>query len=154
MLRKVFKLLTLFISAFAFLIYCELSTEPLAKGVSINREIVADCLGNHDRITTQSELDSLNHYFLINDEAWAVGSGLTRFGNKIPSDSLKKYFLISSPLFMNETELRDFHKGIGIRTPFVGIYVLESNKNIMVVKLFRAPGPNIYSGEWQKLQII
>ena len=66
MLRRIIKLLTLFISIFTFLFNCELSTEPLAKGVSINRKIVADCLGNHDGITTQSEMDSLNNYFLIN----------------------------------------------------------------------------------------
>jgi hypothetical protein len=154
MLRKVFIMLTLIISSTSIIINCESSTEPLAKGVSIDREIVADCTGNHDGITTQTELDSLNQYFLINDKGWAVGSGLTRFGDKIPPDSLRDHFLIWGPLFINETELRDFHKGIGIRTPFVGIYVLESNKNIMVVKLFRAPGPNVYSGDWQELQII
>ena len=104
MSREVFKLLTLFISTFTFLINCESSTEPIAKGVIINREIVADCLGDHNGNTTKTELDSLNHYFLNNKQAWAVGSGLTRFGNKIPSDSLQKYFMIYGPLFVNENE--------------------------------------------------
>ena len=154
MLRKAFIILTLFVSFSSIIINCETSTEPLAKGVSIDRKIVADCIGNHDGITSQAELDSLYHYFHINDKGWAVGAGLTRYVDKIPPDSLIDHFLIWGPLFINETELRDFHKGIGIRTPFVGIYVLESNKNIMVVKFYRAPGPNVYSGEWQELQII
>jgi hypothetical protein len=135
------------------LINCESSTEPIAKGVSIDRKIVADCLGEHDGITTQAELETLNQFFSINDKAWAVGSGFNRPGNEIPSDTLQKHFLIFPPLFRNEIELRDNYKGVVIKTPFVGIYVLESNKDIMVVKLFIAPGPNVYSGVWQEVQI-
>lgn len=154
MFRKLLILIPIFIFSIILMINCKLSTESTAQGVSIDRKIVADCLGDHNGITTQTELDSLNDYFLINDKGWAVGSGLTRFGNQIPSDSLQKHFLIYGPLFVNETELRNSYKDISIRTPFVGIYVLESNTNIIVVNLFKAPGPNIYSAEWQELQII
>jgi hypothetical protein len=153
MLTKLFIFVSLFIFSSTLLINCKSSTELIAKGVSIDRKIVTDCLGDHDGITTQTELDSLNHYFLFNEKAWAVGLGLTRFGDYIPSDSLRERFLILGPLFKNETELRNFYKGVVIKTPFVGIYVLESNKDIMVVKLFRAPGPNIYSGIWQEVKI-
>src|SRR4030042_622916 len=139
---KLFKSL-IFISTFNFFINCETSIEPITEGVPINRKIVADCLGDHDGITTQTELETLDQYLLANNEAWAVGSGLTRFGNKISSDSLRGCFLIWAPLFRNETELRDYYKNVGIRTPFVGIYILESNKHILVIKIFRAPGPNI-----------
>ena len=147
-------LLIIFITTFTLFINCETSTEPVTEGLPVNRKLVADCLGDHDGITTSTELETLNQYFVSNEEAWVVGSGLNQFEDEIPSDILQKNFLIDPPLFRNETELREHYKDVNIRTPFVGIYVLESHKQILVIKIFRAPGPNISNSVWKELQII
>lgn len=141
------------IFVFDLFINCKTSTEPVTGGVSINKEIVADYLGDHNGITTETELETLNQYFSKNDKAWVVGSGFNRLENEIHSDTLIKYFSIQSPLFKSKTELKDHYKNKNIRTPFVGIYVMESNRQIIFRKIFRAPGPNIYSSVWQEVQI-
>ena len=124
------------------------------NNVMIDKNIVADMLGNNDTNATKEEIAKVDSFYNISDTGFAVGSGYSNFGNSIPADTIKKYFHIYSPLCKNETELREAYKGISIKTPYVGIFVMKSNKGIIIIKLYRAPGPNVYGGNWEEIKIL
>ena len=124
------------------------------NNVMIDKNIVVDMLGNNDTNATKEEIAKVDSFYNISDTGFAVGSGYSNFGNSIPADTIKKYFHIYSPLCKNETELREAYKGISIKTPYVGIFVMKSNKGIIIIKLYRAPGPNVYGGNWEEIKIL
>ena len=124
------------------------------NNVMIDKNIVADMLGNNDTNATKEEIAKVDSFYNISDTGFAVGSGYSNFGNSIPADTIKKYFHIYSPLCKNETELREAYKGISIKTPYVGIFIMKSNKGIIIIKLYRAPGPNVYGGNWEEIKIL
>ena len=145
----------LFISFLFIFAHCDNSVENNGSSdVIIDKNVVADMLGNNDGITSEEEVIKVDSFYNISDIGFAVGSGYSNFGNSIPADTIIKYFHVYSPLCKNEAELRDAYKGIGIKTPYVGIFVMKSNKGIMVIKLYRAPGPNVYGGNWDEIKIL
>ena len=125
-----------------------------SSDVIIDKNIVADMLGDNDGNTTGEEITKVDSFYNINNTGFAVGSGYSNFGNSIPADTIKKYFHIYSPLCKDEIELRNAYKEISIKTPYVGIFVMKLNKGIIVIKLYRAPGPNVYSGNWEEIKIL
>ncbi len=133
---------------------CEKSVESQESTVvTIDKISVADMLGNNDGNTTDEEIAKLDSFYNINNTGYAVGGGYNNYGNSIPADTVKKYFHVYSPLCKNEIELRNAYKGIAIKTPYVGIFVMNSNTGIKIIKLFRASGPNVCNGAWEEIKI-
>ena len=153
-MKRIINSILIITSLFIFT-HCDNSVENNeSNNVIIDKNVAADMLGNNDGNTTEEEVAKVDSFYNISDIGFAVGSGYSNFGNSIPADTIKKYFHIYSPLCKNETELRNAYKGISIKTPYVGIFVMKSNKGIMVIKLYRAPGPNVYGGNWDEIKIL
>ncbi len=147
---------SILIISFLFIFtHCDNSVENNASSdVIIDKNVVADMLGNNDGKTSEEEVVKVDSFYNTSDVGFAVGSGYSNFGNSVPADTIIKYFHIYSPLCKSETELRDAYNGISIRTPYVGIFVMKSNKGIIVIKLYRAPGPNVSGGSWDEIKIL
>ena len=156
--RNKMKLLTKLFLISSFLLifsHCDNGVENnVSSDVKIEKRIVADMLGNNDGITSEEEIFKVDSFYNTNEIGFAIGSGYINFGSSIPADTIKKYFHVYSPISKNETELREAFKGISIRTPVIGIFVMKSNNGISVIKLYRAPGPNIYGGTWNEIEIL
>ena len=121
--------------------------------VIIDKELFADRLGNYNDMLDEGELALVDSFFQVNDYAYALGPGFSLYENAIPADTLQKHLLIWSDIFASEQDLRDDFKGIGIKTPWVGIYKMVYDVHINVNTYYRAPGPNVYGGEWEELDI-
>lgn len=153
-MKRITKSILIFSFLFLFTHCDSIFDNDKSNDVVINRNIAADMLGNNDEITTTEEVAKIDSFFNANEIGYAVGSGYSRFGNSIPADTIKYYFHIYSPLCKDEAELRNSYKGIGIKTPFVGIFVMKSNNGIIITKLYRAPGPNVYGSNWEEIKIL
>jgi hypothetical protein len=124
------------------------------NNVVIDRDILADMLGNNNKIASKEELAKLDNFFSINDVGWVVGEGYIRFGNSIPADTIKKYFQLYSPLYKDKAELRDAYSTIStIVTPVVGIFAFKSNNEIIIERLYRVTG-YVDSDIWQEIKIL
>ncbi len=153
-MKRIINLILIITSLFIFE-HCDNSLENNeTNNVIIDKNVAADMLGNNDGNTSEEEVTKVDNFYNKSDIGFAVGSGYSNFGNSIPADTIKKYFHIYAPLCKNETELREAYKGISIKTPYVGIFVMKLNKGIIVINLYKAPGPNIYGGTWEEIKIL
>ena len=152
--------LSFFLSLFFVIIGCEKSFDPIGEVNPIDINIVADGFGDHDGITSESEIEFISEYFTNHQQAWAIGSIAANYRDEnvksIPADTVIKtlsYTALIGP-YTSESDLRDELSGLSIKTPFVGIYVLTRNGQCCIIKFFRAPGPRISDQIWDELQII
>jgi len=120
--------------------------------IVINRNLVADMLGNNDNSTTNDEISKLDSFFNVSKNGWAIGTWPNDSSNSIKAEVIKEHFHIESPLCKDETELRSAFEGISARSLYVGIYVIKSEKDIVIQKLYRSSG-NISKSNWQVIQI-
>jgi hypothetical protein len=155
------KVLFFFIISLSF-ITCnesESPTENIIEGensnnVVIDRNKLADMLGNKDGIPTKDELTKLNNYFNTYNIGWAVGNDFNNYDNSIPGDTIKKYFQLYTPLYKDSTELKkELSTVASFATPFIGVYVFESNKEVILIKLYRVVG-NPNNGSWEEIKIL
>ncbi len=126
---------------------------PQNNVVIIDKELIADRLGNSNEILEEGELALVDSFFQVNDHAYALGPGFFAYENAIPADTLRKHLFFWSEIFASEQDLRDHYEGIGIKTPWVVIYKMAYDANVYVNTYYRAPGPNVYGGEWEELEI-
>ena len=114
------------------------------KIVAINMSTLADNFGDNNGLTSNTELDSLNSYFNLNEYAWFLGG--------VPfQDSLGTTYSFRNHIhpYPTEQQLRNAFEGIAIRTLYVTIIVLaKTNSQIVLEQCYTAPGPDISHGIW------
>ncbi len=103
------------------------------------------------------ELNNINDFFVYNSEAWCIGAFPSNYvyGNKISASAVKNSFEKSSLTgpYKSESDLRK--DSISIRTLWVGIYVINRNKNqYRIIRFFQAPGARLSEQTWYELTII
>ncbi|MBN2000233.1 hypothetical protein JW935_21970 [candidate division KSB1 bacterium] len=126
----------------------------------IDINTVADGFGDFDGKTSESELEFISKYFANHQQAWAIGSIPAKYKNGkaklIPAETVKNtlgYSALVGP-YTSEKNLRQELAGFSIRTPFVGIYVLDRNRQCCLIRFFRAPGPQIGTADWDELVLL
>jgi|GEM_PF-2394458 len=137
---------------------CNKNDSPVSPSnsvVTLDKSIVADQLGNKNGSAENDEISYLNDYFKTNAKGWVLGINNAGESNEVSSVVLSQHFLLEdNNLYKNENELRAHYKNISIRIPYVGIYLLEQEGDmIKVSRVYRAPGPDVYGGEFEEIQI-
>ena len=137
------------------------------EDILIDKRVVADAFGNHDRTASEDELIFIDDYLKSNPELWALGGfpGDYQDKNEIPLSEIInaiKNVKLYGP-FKSEAELRKSYEGTSIKTPRVGIYVfdkfVQDGKRSMyidpyrITRFYEAHGPNVSGGEWTPIII-
>jgi len=105
------------------------------EGVYIDKELVADGIGNYDGVASKTELDEIDNYFKSNIEAWGLVGGFPETylnKNEIPiSEVINELNKRLYGPFKSEAELRNFMGGTFIRWYQFrfGIFVFVSENN-------------------------
>ena len=130
--------------------------EEVVVDVEISKETLADELGDENGAASANELDYIDEYFNTNEEMWLITGFNTQkvVNGRIKATEVKAYLLIWSRAYLSEMDLRNENIGRSIRTPWIGISVLEKKNGIFITRLFLSPGPHFASAEWQELKII
>ncbi len=134
---------------------CKTPSGPEPVLVPLQKDIVADFVfGNHDHSATTEELAAVDRYFESNAEAWCicgVGELSAEAGGVSPADVRELLAAGAVRIFPDEQSLRKAYEGISIRTPWVSVCVLTADHQVFLTKLFRAPGANIATADWEEL---
>jgi hypothetical protein len=142
------------------LFFCDKSTDPQAAVAEVDISIIADGFGNHDGAMSDYELVDIVKHFNHYTEAWAIGAIMLKYRDSHITyvSSLDLILMIQSASlagpYNDEKDLRDQLKGLSIRTPRVGIYVIRYEEECAIVRFFRAPGARIGEQEWTELTIL
>lgn len=144
----------MFIAYMGMIAGCSSPTE--SSPVVLDRASLADRIGDGDGTATDDELKSFDDYFAEHPQAWylcALGSEWAGAGrlSKAQAKVLAEY--ANSQFFPNETDFRAAFEGVNIRTLYAGIAVIESRRDVRLVKIFSSPGSGIASAEWRSLVI-
>ncbi|MCK4352295.1 hypothetical protein KAW65_02690 [candidate division WOR-3 bacterium] len=140
------------------LVGCNKLNHQYKVTIPVNKEIVADGVGDHNGIASEDELKFIEEYFNSDPEAWCMGYFPLSYAGKtqIPADTVLWAFKQNSLAgpYKSETELREAFKGVNIRTPCVGVYVLILDEECEITHLFRAPGPQFSKSEWIQMKVV
>jgi hypothetical protein len=150
--RTVVTLLALFVH-----LGCTSPTQPSGSDISLDRDAVADVLGDHDGTASVDELAALDAYFAANTEAWCVGSFPLddSASDRITAVGARSAFLrTTTKPFQSEVALRRAYEGVNIRTPYVSVSVLCQDRQIKLVKFYRSPGPGISVAAWDRMTVV
>lgn len=142
--------------SFFLLTFCDDSTNLIEEEVQveISTEYLADQLGDENEDASSDELNYIDQYFQLNNEMWLITNCLGMEGETVNSETVKKYFLPQSKPYPSEENLRNENVGISIKTPLIGITVLQRTNSLIITKTYRSPGPNFASSDWTKLKIV
>lgn len=153
---KPLKIFILVISSAFLFTFCDNSTNPSEEEVEveISKEYLADQLGDKNEEASENELVYVEDYFKTNSEMWLITDCMSQESESVNSDTVLKYFLPQSKPYSSEEKLRNENIGISIRTPWIGITVLQKTNSLFVTKTYRSPGPNFASVDWIKLKIL
>ncbi len=153
---KSFKMLCFIAFSLFLFTFCDDSTNPIEEEVQveISTDYLADQLGDKNEDASSNELKFIDGYFQANNEMWLITNCLGREGETVNCDTVKKYFLPQSLPYSSEENLRKENIGISIKTPLIGITVLQRTNSLIISKTYRSPGPNFASLDWIKLKIV
>ncbi|MCK5816960.1 MAG: hypothetical protein KAH15_03055 [Candidatus Marinimicrobia bacterium] len=145
-------LLVMFILAF-MLISC-LDQESVYHSFAIDMNTFADELGDKDGTASTNEITTVTEYFQENNRAYFLVGSLNEYTVSLNSGELQSDFFINSQLYPSETDMRNDFEEEAIRTPWVAIYVAEINSDeIVITHIYRAPGPNVFEGDWERVEV-
>jgi hypothetical protein len=124
----------------------------------VDKEIVADGVGDHNGSASEDELKFIEEYFNSNPVAWCLGIFPSAYAGtiQIPAEIVLSAFMesaLSGP-YKSETDLRKAYEGINIKTLHVGVYVLISNEKCEIIQFWQAPGPRFSEREWVRMEIV
>ena len=147
-------LLLIFLSFFYY--SCESTTESSDDTVIVElaKEKLADQLGDKNGSASTEELNYVEEYFNTYNQMWVITNCMNREGETVKVQEVLEKFLVHSSAYPSEEKLRNENQGLSIRTPWIGITVIEKNDKIFITKTFRSPGPDYASAEWKILKII
>ena len=127
--------------------------ESMYSNVVIERLDFADKLGNDNGIATEEELEVVDSFFQSNSKAYFLGGSFSSYEEPLNIETVQSNFIITSSLYGSEDDLRNAFEGIGIRTPLVGVYIVEYDSEITITHIYRAPGPNVSDGKWERVEV-
>jgi len=152
---KTSKLFLFLIFVIISFISCENNTESEELvTVEISLEKLSDQLGDKDGTASVEELQFVEKYFQTNNEMWIITNCMNESNETVKADVVKNSFSIQSTPFSSEAKLRNENEGASIRTPFIGITLIEQNSVIEIVRTFRSHGANFASDSWDEIKII
>lgn len=153
---KILKTLGFIILSLVLLTFCDNSTDPNVEEVQVevSQEYVADQLGDKNGVTSTEELNYIEEYFNSNDEMWLITTCMNSEGETVKSDYVKDHFSTNGKSYLSAENLRSENEGLSIKTPWIGITVLEKNNSMFITKTYRSPGPKFSEAEWVKIKII
>ncbi len=115
----------------------------VAASVVVDESVIADVLGDCDGAASSDELAQLDSFFSQHSTGWFVGVFPLTLEesdrNEVSSDVVFVMFgryRLYGP-YESETDLRNAYKGVGIDTPYVGIYVIEKGADYTVTHLYK-----------------
>ncbi len=131
-----------------------LNQESVYHSFAINVNTFADELGDENGAASAEELTVVSEYFQDNDKAYFLTGSLNDYTDPLNSIELQLNFFMNSQLYPSETDMRNAFEGVGIKTSWVAIYVAELNSDeIVITHIYRAPGPNVYEGDWERVEV-
>lgn len=150
---------TVLVVATLFIVGCKSSPDSTAQGLAVDESVIADVLGDCNRVGSAVELGQLQSYFSQHDTGWFVGvfplsleeSDKAEVSNDVVFIQFGRFRLWGP--YENETELRNAWKGQAVDTPYLGIYVIEKAVSYTITHLYRASGSAVYDGEWKEIVI-
>jgi len=135
------------------LISCQ-DQEPVYHSFAVDMNTFADELGDENGLASRVELASVSEYFQENDKAYFLAGSLNNYDEPLNANDIKTNFNVISSLYNSELELREAYNGVGIKTPWVSVYIVEGQGNTLIVThIYRAPGPNVYEGDWERVEV-
>ncbi len=139
---------------------CESTPHSTAQGVAVDESVIADVLGDCDGAASSDELTQLDSFFSQHSTGWFMGvfpfTWEERDKSEVSAEALGELFgryRLYGP-HESETDLRNAYQGVGIDTPYVGIYVIEKDAGYTIKHLYRSGGDHVYDGEWKEIEII
>ena len=151
-----FTLLSVYFISFN-LFYCKSPAEPENVIVYVEKESIADGLGDHDGIASEEELEFVDNYFIENPEAWCIGKFPMKYKNSkaVPADTVLNSFVNSNLWgpYENAYELRRTFVSIDFTTGDVGVYVIRFTDKYFINKFYYSPGPRISLSTWTNILI-
>ncbi|MEA3391818.1 MAG: hypothetical protein U9Q91_02440 [Candidatus Marinimicrobia bacterium] len=135
------------------LISC-LDQESVYHSFTIDINTFADEFGDENGAASTDELAALSEYFQENNKAYFLAGSLNEYIVPLNSNELQSDFFMNSQLYPSETDMRNDFEGEAIRTPWVAIYVAALNSDeIVITHIYRAPGPHIFDGSWERVEV-
>jgi hypothetical protein len=158
--RSLTLIATVLVVATLFILGCKSTSPSTAVSVAVDESVIADVVGNCDGTASADELSQLQSFFSQHSTAWFMGVFPLTLEesdrNEVPSDVVFVLFgryRLYGP-YESETDLRNAYKGVGIDTPYVGIYVIEKDADYTITHLYRSGGDGVYDGSWKEIAII
>lgn len=134
---------------------CESIThEKQISTIKISIEKLADQLGDKNGATTLEELNFINDFFDNSKQMWVITNCLCSDCKIILGNDVLSHFCTQGIAYNSEDDLRDTNEGISIKTPFIGIALIERKINLEITKIYRSPGANFSSSSWDEIEII
>lgn len=128
--------------------------EVVYNSVTIDKFIFADEMGNEDGSASIDELNAVSEYFLNNSLAYFLLGSLNDYDAPLAGSGVISGFNIMSDLYSSETQMREAFDGVGIKTPWVTISLaILVDGEITITHIYRAPGPNVSEGNWERVEV-
>ena len=159
--RSLTLIATSLVVATLFVLGCKSAPHSVAQSMAVDEAVIAGrCMGDCDGTASADELSQLDSFFSQHSTGWFVGvfplsleeSDNSEVSAEVVRDSFGGYRLWGP--YENETDLRKAWKGVGVDTPYLGIYVIERDTSYTITHLYRAGGDGVYDGEWKEIEII
>ncbi len=126
------------------------------KSIIINLNDFADAMGDCDGAASTEEIEAVNEYFLNNSLAYFMIGSLNIYDPPISGSEFANRFHIMSlsEIYSSENQMREAFEGVGIKTPWVAISLaILIDGDITITHIYRAPGPNVYEGAWERVEV-
>jgi hypothetical protein len=158
--RSLTLIATLLVVVTLFALGCNSTPHSTVQGVVVYKSVIADVLGDCDGAASADELGQVQSYFSQHGIGWFMGvfpftmeeSDKSEISAEVLGELFGEYRLYGS--YESETDLRNAYQGVGIDTPYVGIYVIEKDAGYTITHLYRSGGDHVYDGNWKEIEII